>query len=376
MENTLTETQLIALAGEIKQWSIELGFAQCGITDGQIDLHGERLNAWLASGYQGEMGYMGEHGSKRYRPHELEPGTLRVISLRMDYYPASESDKSLSAPTTVAKPTNPVLEHARSLPLQPEKATISRYTLGRDYHKLIKNRLKKLAIRITEAFPDHQYRIFVDSAPVLERALAEQAGLGWIGKNTLLIHPQAGSYFFLSEIYTDIPLPISPKPIENHCGSCQRCLEVCPTNAFVGPYVLDARRCISYLTIELKGSIPEELRPLMGNRIFGCDDCQLFCPWNKFTQVSQEEDFQPRHNLDDSALIELFAWDEVTFLKNTEGSAIRRTGYESWLRNLAIALGNAPPTPQITAALIARSSHPSAIVREHVNWALAQHTPR
>jgi len=255
---------------------------------------------------------------------------------------------------------------------QGEKAYISRYTLGRDYHKLIRKRLAKLAARIEQEVGGH-YRAFVDSAPVLERALAEQAGLGWIAKNTMLINPQAGSWFFLGEIYTDLPLPADQPQAEKHCGSCTACLDICPTNAFVGPFQLDARRCISYLTIEHFGSIDEELRPLMGNRIFGCDDCQLVCPWNKFAQVSAEEDFRPRHQLDDRELVDLFLWEEAEFLEKTEGSAIRRIGFERWLRNIAIALGNAPTSATVLSALEQRVDYPSELVREHVEWALAQH---
>ncbi len=371
-DTQLSETRLRDLADDIQRWSQELGFAQCGIATTQIDTHGERLEAWLNQGYHGEMDYMAAHGSKRYQPDALEPGTLRVISLRMNYYPEAEAAAGVVQPPS-GKRVNPAIVPARNLIHQPDNAAISRYTLGRDYHKLIKSRLKQLASRITAAVPNHHYRIFVDSAPVLERALAEKAGLGWIGKNTMLIHPQAGSYFFLSEIYTDLPLPAQAEVHENRCGSCSACMDVCPTNAFVAPYVLDARKCISYLTIELKGAIPEALRAKMGNRIFGCDDCQLFCPWNKFTTPSHEPDFQPRHNLNDQQLIDLFAWDEATFLKRTEGSAIRRTGYENWLRNIAVALGNANTSAAVVTALSSRASHPSAIVREHVAWALAQH---
>jgi epoxyqueuosine reductase len=255
----------------------------------------------------------------------------------------------------------------------PNKAYISRYTLGRDYHKLIRKRLATLAKRIQTEAGRGQYRAFVDSAPVLERAIAERAGLGWIAKNTMLINSEAGSWFFLGEIYTDLPLQSTVAQTSKHCGSCTTCLDICPTNAFVGPFQLDARRCISYLTIEHKGSIDPELRPLMGNRIFGCDDCQLLCPWNKFAQPTEQDDFQPRHQLDDVQLVDLFLWDEATYLANTEGSALRRIGYEHWLRNLAIALGNAPPSAAITNALLSRLTFPSELVKEHVDWALAQH---
>jgi epoxyqueuosine reductase len=277
---------------------------------------------------------------------------MRVLTVRMDY--SLEKEQTLS-------------------PLkQPHIAYISRYARGRDYHKLIRKRLQKLAERISAHIGEFGYRAFVDSAPVLERALAEKSGLGWIGKNTLLLNKQAGSWFFLGELFTDLPLPIDD-PVSAHCGSCTACLDICPTQAFAGPNVLDARRCISYLTIELKGSIPEALRPLMGNRVFGCDDCQLICPWNKFSQLSSEQDFAPRHALDNSELSQLFLWSEETFMTRTEGSAIRRTGYEGWLRNLAVGLGNAPTTIAVIQALQARQEHPSALVREHVEWALHQH---
>jgi epoxyqueuosine reductase len=284
----------------------------------------------------------------------LVPGTCRVLSLRMDY---------------LAQDTQP-LEVLAS----PDKAYISRYTLGRDYHKLVRKRLAQLAKRIEERAGGGQYRAFVDSAPVLERAVAERAGLGWIGKNTLLINADAGSWFFLGEIYTDLPLPVDTPQRTKHCGTCTACLELCPTDAFKGPFELDARKCISYLTIEHKGSIDPALRPLMGNRIFGCDDCQLVCPWNKFAQVTGEGDFQPRHELADAQLVALFLWDESTFLAKTEGSAIRRIGYERWLRNLAVALGNAPASEAVISALQERKEFPSELVREHVAWALQCHT--
>jgi epoxyqueuosine reductase len=295
---------------------------------------------------------MVRHGSKRSRPAELEPGTQRVISVRMDYVPPG---------TTNAWP---VIENG-------ELGYVARYALGRDYHKLMRHRLQQLADRIHAAIGDFGYRAYVDSAPVLEKALARNAGLGWIGKHTVLINRSAGSYFFLGELYTDLPLPIDA-PASAHCGSCSRCIEICQTQAIIGPYRLDARRCISYLTIELKGSIPEDLRAPMGNRIFGCDDCQLICPWNKFAQEATEPDFAPRHSLDGAKLVELFGWSEAEFLSRTEGMAIRRTGYEGWLRNIAVALGNAPPSVDARQALAARIDHPSAIVREHVSWAMAR----
>ncbi len=341
-----------ALARDIKRWAIELGFADAGIsgTDlGDDELH---LQRWLAQGHHGEMEYMARHGTRRTRPAELEPGTQRVISVRMDYIP-------------------PGTANAWDVLGDAEAGYVSRYALGRDYHKLMRNRLQKLAERIHGAVGDFGYRAYVDSAPVLEKALARNAGLGWIGKHTVLINRRAGSYFFLGELYTDLPLPVD-EPASEHCGSCTRCIEVCPTQAILGPYRLDAKRCISYLTIELKGSIPEELRAPMGNRIFGCDDCQLVCPWNKFAQETAEPDFAPRHSLDGAKLVELFGWSEEEFLKRTEGMAIRRTGYEGWLRNIAVALGNAPKSDAIREALDARADHPSAVVREHVAWALAQ----
>ena len=337
----------------IREWARELGFADVGITLPDTGQHGEHLKRWLAEGLQGEMAYMADHGNKRYTPDALVPGTLRVISVRMDYLTSPDSPGDTLA--------------------NPEKAYISRYTLGRDYHKLIRKRLASLAKRIDEAVSGYDYRAFVDSAPVLERALAQQAGLGWQGKNTMVLNRKAGSFFFLGEIFTSAPLPVDEPYAKEHCGRCTACLDKCPTNAFPSPYRLDARRCISYLTIELKGSIPEELRPLMGNRVFGCDDCQLVCPWNRFSKASAEDDFKPRHHLDNSDLAQLFLWSEEEFLQRTEGSAIRRTGYEGWLRNLAVGLGNAPSTIPVIEALKRRADHPSALVREHVRWALHRH---
>jgi epoxyqueuosine reductase len=353
MPKSVSEQELSDLVTKIREWATELGFQQVGITGVDLAQHEAYLERWLAAGHHGTMDYMAKHGSKRSRPDELEPGTLRVLSLRMDY---------------LAADTQPLAVLA-----SPHRAYISRYTLGRDYHKLIRKRLARLARRIEDQAGRGRYRAFVDSAPVLERALAEQAGLGWIAKNTMLINADAGSWFFLGEIYTDLPLPVDPPHDSKHCGTCTACLEICPTNAFVGPFELDARRCISYLTIEHHGSIDEELRPLMGNRVFGCDDCQLVCPWNKFAQPTAEGDFQPRHDLASSDLVELFRWDEPTFLEKTAGSAIRRIGYQRWLRNLAIALGNAPSSPDVVEALASRQGDPSNLVREHVAWALAQH---
>lgn len=344
---------LTAAAATIKEWALELGFHGVGITDTWLEDDGEHLQRWLDNGYHGDMDWMAKHGSKRFRPAELVSGTERIIAVRMDYSPAPDS------PAAVLK--------------DPQKAYISRYTLGRDYHKLLRKRLANLAQRIDEMLQGYDYRAFVDSAPVLERAVARKAGLGWTGKNTMLLNRKAGSFFFLGEIYTSAPLPVDEPYQGSHCGSCSKCLDLCPTNAFVGPGTLDARKCISYLTIENSGPIPEEYRKAMGNRVFGCDDCQLVCPWNRFSKPAAEPDFQPRHNLDNSDLASLFRWDEQTFLDRTAGSAIRRTGYEGWLRNLAVALGNAPSTITVLDALEARADDPSPLVREHVHWALAQH---
>ena len=353
VESTSTDT-LHALATQIREWAAELGFQQVGITDVDLGKHEAYLQRWLDAGYHGDMDYMSRHGSKRSRPNELVPGTCRVLSLRMNY---------LSGDTQALQ----VLE-------SPDKAYVSRYTLGRDYHKLIRNRLARLARRIEAEAGGGHYRAFVDSAPVLERAIAERAGLGWIAKNTMLISADAGSWFFLGEIYTDLPLPADPPQTSKHCGSCTECLDICPTDAFTGPFELDARRCISYLTIEHRGVIAPELRPLMGNRVFGCDDCQLCCPWNKFAQATDEGDFKPRHGLESQDLLTLFEWDEDTFLRNTEGSAIRRIGYERWQRNLAVALGNAPRSENVARALSLRRPSASDLVREHIDWALARHT--
>lgn len=340
------------LTENIRQWGRELGFQQIGITDTDLSAHAEHLDHWLERGHHGEMEYMPRHRDLRLHPEKLHPGTLRVITARMDYA------RSRDNPFTPME--------------QGDLAYVSRYARGRDYHKLIRKRLQKLADRISGAVGEHGYRAFVDSAPVLERALAEKAGLGWIGKNTMLLNRQAGSWFFLGELFTDLPLPMD-EPASAHCGSCRACLDICPTDAFVGANQLDARRCISYLTIELRGSIPPELRPLMGNRVFGCDDCQLICPWNKFTRVSEEPDFAPRHNLDNSELAALFLWSEEEFLEKTAGSPIRRIGHECWLRNLAVGLGNAPSTIPVVEALEARRNHPSELVREHTLWALDRH---
>lgn len=341
------------LADDIKRWGGELGFQRLGIADTDLSAHERHLQNWLAAGHHGEMEYMARHGTKRSRPDELIPNTLRVISVRMNYLPP----ETASADRVLADPT---------------LGYVSRYALGRDYHKLMRRRLQKLAEKIEQAIGCFGYRTFTDSAPVLEKALAEKAGLGWIGKHTNLLSRDAGSWFFLGEIYTDLPLPADDRG-DNHCGTCRACIDICPTRAIIAPYQLDARRCVSYLTIELKGSIPVDFRPMLGNRIYGCDDCQLVCPWNRFARLSAEGDFTPRHNLDAAELVSLFAWNETEFLKRTEGSAIRRSGYERWLRNIAVALGNAPTTPTVVEALSARRDHHSMLVREHVTWALEQH---
>lgn len=349
---TAFELNWSALASNIRQWGTELGFQQIGITHTDLSQDEMHLLNWLKAERHGEMDYMERHGTRRSRPAELQPGALRVISARMDYDP-------------------PTARNAEEVLTDPTLGYVSRYALGRDYHKLLRRRLQQLTNRITEISGPFGYRVFVDSAPVLEKALARNAGLGWIGKHTNLINRQAGSWFFLGEIYTNLPLPIDTIATE-HCGTCTRCIDICPTQAIVGPYQLDARRCISYLTIELRGSIPIEFRSMIGNRIYGCDDCQLVCPWNKFARKTTEPDFTPRHHLDNSTLVDLFAWSEAEFLTRTEGSAIRRIGYECWLRNIAVALGNAPYSAQILAVLNSRLTYPSELVREHVLWALQQ----
>lgn len=346
----LTPETLAQLADNIKHWGRELGFQQVGITDIDLQAHEKHLNAWLANGYHGDMGFMAKHGTRRTRPDELEPGTQRVICVRMDYLPAdAQSIKQLSTPGN---------------------AYISRYALGRDYHKLMRKRLAQLAKKIEQAVGPIGYRAFVDSAPVMERALAQKAGLGWFGKNAMLLNPGAGSLFFLGELYTDLPLPVDPPFNNEHCGSCDACQQACPTGAIVADKVVDSRLCISYLTIELHEAIPESLRRAIGSRIYGCDDCQLFCPFTRFAKPTQEADFHPRHHLERAELLTLFAWSEEEFLDKTAGSAIRRIGYHRWLRNIAVALGNAPWSQSVESALWARRSYPSELVREHVAWAL------
>ena len=347
---------LTDLASSIRRWGQELGFQQVGITGIDLPEDEARLMRWLEQRRHGEMDYMERHGRRRARPAELVPGTLRIISVRMDYFP-------------------PHVQDADEILQDSERGYVSRYALGRDYHKVMRRRLAKLAEKIQAHSASQSHRVFVDSGPVLEKAFARNAGLGWIGKHTNLINRRAGSYFFLGEILTDLPLPIDV-PETDHCGTCRACIDVCPTQAIVGPYQLDATRCISYLTIELRSAIPEQFRKALGNRIYGCDDCQLVCPWNKFARVTSETDFTARHALDGSRLVELFAWSEAKFLERTEGSAIRRIGYECWLRNIAVALGNAPTSAAIIDALNARREHPSELVREHVSWALAQHIAR
>ncbi|MEH6396407.1 tRNA epoxyqueuosine(34) reductase QueG [Pseudoalteromonas sp.] len=340
------------LALDIKKWALELGFSEAGITDIDLSKHEAQLQRWLDLGYHGEMDYMAAHGMKRARPAELVPGTVRVISVKMNYLPPDAS-------------------FAKTLK-NTDKAYISRYALGRDYHKLMRNRIKQLALKIEQYVDQLGFRPFVDSAPVLERQLAEKAGLGWQGKHSLLINKEAGSWFFLGELFVDIPLPID-KPNEfEGCGKCVACITLCPTGAIVEPYVVDARKCISYLTIELQGSIPEQYRPLLGNRVYGCDDCQLVCPWNRYGQITDETDFHPRKQLKDKDLLELFSWDEATFLKNTEGSPIRRIGHERWRRNIAVGLGNAQFNQTIVDVLTATREQSSAMVIEHIDWALQQ----
>ncbi|HIF54212.1 MAG: tRNA epoxyqueuosine(34) reductase QueG [Methylococcales bacterium] len=340
------------LALKIKKWGEALGFQQVGISNTDLSSAEQHLQHWVDKGYHGKMDYMVKHGLKRSRPDLLEAGTVSIISVRMDYLP-EKSEKMF------ANLDDPI------------RAFISRYALGRDYHKVLRNRLQKLANKIEEEIGSFGYRAFVDSAPVLEKAIAEKAGLGWIGKHSNLINRKAGSWFFLGEIYTDIALPTDSQS-SAHCGQCKACIDICPTQAIVAPYQVDARRCISYLTIELKGSIPEHFRSSIGNRIYGCDDCQLICPWNRFAKLTVEDDYNPRHNLNKSQLTELFSWSEPEFLKQMEGSAIRRIGHVSWLRNIAVALGNTPRSEQTIQALLAKQSHPSEIVKEHVNWALKQ----
>ena len=341
------------LEERIKEWGRELGFDALGIAGIDLAEDEARLMEWLARGWHGEMEYMERHGTRRARPAELVPGTLSVITARLNYTAAEARD------------TQAVLD-------DPESAFVARYALGRDYHKVLRAKLQALAERMTAELGSFHYRVFTDSAPVMEVSLAAKSGLGWRGKHTLLLSRDAGSMFFLGELFVSLELA-KDAPTTAHCGTCERCIEICPTRAIVAPYQLDARRCVSYLTIEHKGSIPEELRPLMGNRIYGCDDCQMVCPWNKYAKPSNDPDFAVRNGLDDAALVELFAWTEDEFNRRFEGSPIRRIGHERWLRNIAVALGNAPSSAGIGEALASRAAHPSTMVREHVAWALARH---
>ena len=340
-----------ALAAQVKDWARELGFQKVGIAAVELPQDEQRLLDWLAAGRHGEMAYMQRHGTLRARPAELVPGTVRVISARMDYWPRGADPDAVLADASLGY--------------------VSRYALGRDYHRVLRTRLARLADRLAAAVGAAGYRAFTDSAPVLEKALARDAGLGWIGKHTNVLDRHDGSWFFLGEIFTDVPLPVDA-PVTAHCGSCTACIDVCPTQAIVAPYQLDARRCLSYLTIELDGPIPHEFRAALGNRIYGCDDCQLVCPWNRYARVTAEQDFLPRHGLDAPRLVELFAWTEAEFLERTAGSAIRRIGYVRWLRNIAIALGNGTRSVEVLAALEARREHPSEVVREAVRWALRE----
>ncbi len=349
----LDNVSMHSLLEKIRGWATDLGFDQIGITDTDLSAHEQYLQEWLNDGMQGEMEYMQRHGRKRTRPEELIPGTTRIISVRMNYLP-------------------PRARNAEEVLADPQLAYISRYALGRDYHKVMRKRLQTLATKIQSEVGEFGYRAFVDSAPVLEKALACKAGLGWVGKHTNLLSEEAGSWFFLGELFTDLPLPLST-PSSEHCGTCRACIDVCPTQAIVAPYKLDARKCISYLTIEHKSAIPLEYRSAMGNRIYGCDDCQLVCPWNKFSKTSPLPDFVKRHDLDSSTLVSLFLWSEQDFLDYTEGSAIRRIGYQQWLRNVAVALGNAESSQAVTAALQSRLGEASELLAEHIQWALQQH---
>ncbi len=336
---------------DVQRWAAELGFSQLGVTDTDLSKYEPDFQKWLDNGFHGQMDYMAKHGTKRSRPAELEPGTIRVISVRMDYFPPD------------AQPIQSVLDNKNM-------GLISRYATGRDYHKIIRKRLQKLVDKMQQQIGEFGYRVFTDSAPVLEKPLAEKAGIGWMGKHSNIINRGAGSWFFLGEIYTDLPLPVNETISDNHCGSCSACIDICPTKAIVAPYVVDARRCISYLTIELKTAIPIEFRKAIGNHIYGCDDCQLVCPWNRFSKPSDEADYKVRHGLDAPQLLDLFAWTEDEFLTKMQGSPIRRIGYMQWLRNIAIALGNADYTDEIVAALKNKREKVDDMVLEHIDWAL------
>lgn len=351
IKNSVTDED--TLLSKLQQWARSLGFQQLGISDIDLSAADEKLQRWLAKGFHGDMDFMAKHGSKRTHPAELVEGTVSIISVRMDYWPGDSVE-----PWSVINDGN--------------KGFVSRYALGRDYHKLMRKRLAKLAEKMQKELQPMGYRVFTDSAPVMEKAIAEKAGLGWIGKHSNVLNRDNGSYFFLGEIYTDLQLPKTPS-VTAHCGSCTACIDVCPTQAIVAPYEVDARRCISYLTIELRDVIPEEFRSAMGNRIYGCDDCQLVCPWNKYAQNTAEPDYLPRHNLDSPHLLELFNWTEDMFQTRLEGSPIRRIGYECWLRNIAVALGNAPTSDEIISALKQKQGQVSEMVNEHIDWALDQH---
>jgi epoxyqueuosine reductase len=353
LNNNYLNNDLNTLAADIKRWGRDLGFANIGFTDTDLANAEIEHQAWIQKGFHGDMDYMAKHGTKRTRPAELVPNTLRVITARLDYLPPKATDSWQTMQNG-------------------EKAFISRYALGRDYHKVMRNKLQKLCDKIASEVEGFEYRAFTDSAPVLEVALAEKSGLGWRGKHTLLINKEHGSWFFLGEIYTNLPLPIDI-PGTNHCGSCSACIDICPTQAITAPYEVDARRCISYLTIELKTAIPIAFRPLIGNRVYGCDDCQLVCPWNKFAEITTEPDFKARNGLDDISLVECFGWSEAEFTQKMAGSAIYRIGYTQWLRNIAVGLGNAPSTSAIISALKMRENDENELVREHVAWALQQH---
>ncbi|MBU0499887.1 MAG: tRNA epoxyqueuosine(34) reductase QueG [Gammaproteobacteria bacterium] len=381
------------LALQIKRWAVELGFQQAGIAGTDLSREEGFLQSWLAEGRHGEMEYMARHGLKRSRPAELVPGTRSIISVRLDYLPPDDHPAEKTAGSGFSrkprrgeaqgsaeqktagsgfsrKPRRGEAQGSAEQHLSdPVRAFISRYALGRDYHKLMRDRLQRLAERIQAEIGPFPYRAFSDSAPVLEKALAQRAGLGWIGKHSNLINRKAGSWFFLGELYTGLPLP-PDLPADPHCGRCTACMDICPTRAIVAPFELDARRCISYLTIELAGPIPEALRPLLGNRIYGCDDCQLICPWNRFARPTAVQDFHPRQGLATAELIDLFGWSETEFLQRLEGSPIRRIGHQRWLRNIAVALGNAPRSERVRTALLERADDPSELVREHISWAL------
>lgn len=348
----LSPSQSRILLDKVKLWAQELGFADIGVSNIDLTQDEKRFNEWLAKGFHGSMDYMQRHGDKRTQPELLIPQTISILSLRMDYLPESQAK-------------------AIDILNSPNKAYVSRYALGRDYHKLIRSRLQKLAVRIQAEIEHTQYRVFTDSAPVLEKPIAYKSGLGWVGKHSNILNREAGSWFFLGEIYLNFALPESNKR-QPHCGQCTDCIDVCPTDAIVEPYVVDARKCISYLTIEYHGAIPVELRSKMGNRIYGCDDCQLFCPWNRFAKISQHDDFKARNDMNDQTLVNLFSWDEQTFLQRFEGSAIRRIGYQSWLRNIAIALGNADKNELHLNALLQRKDHSNQMVAEHIHWAIEQ----